>query len=140
LSDAVADMCRADEEAARRRRRLQERRESLERLDRWLEEVESMLERDRYTVPEALVGEIGDFVSRIDPKLRNSLMRNEDREAVAVLDVLFDAQEVVMPMAAPGPRINGVAARRPIRVADGSAPRRLPAPPRCSGPHAWRTS
>lgn len=100
LSDAVADMCRADELEAERRRRLQERREAIERLDSWLQEVECMLERDRRTVPEALVGEIGDFVGRIDPKLRNSLMRNEDREAVAVLDVLFDAQEVVLPQAA----------------------------------------
>jgi hypothetical protein len=100
LSEAVADMCRADELAAQRRRRLQERRNSIERLDRWLQEVECMLERDRHTVPEDLVGEIGDFVGRIDPKLRNSLMRNEDREAAAVLDVLFDAQEVVLPRAA----------------------------------------
>jgi hypothetical protein len=100
LSDAVADMCRADELAAERRRRLLERRGAIDRIDRWLQEVECMLERDRRTVPEALVGEIGDFVGRIDPKLRNSLMRNEDREAAAVLDVLFDAQEVVLPKAA----------------------------------------
>jgi hypothetical protein len=100
LSAAVADMCRADVLASERRRRLQESRASIERLDRWLQEVECMLERDRHTVPEALVGEIGDFVGRIDPKLRNSLMRNEDREAAAVLDVLFDAQEVVLPKAA----------------------------------------
>jgi hypothetical protein len=100
LSEAVADMCRADELTAWRRRRQQERRDSIERLDRWLDEVEGMLERDRHTVPEALVGEIGEFVGRIDPKLRNSLMRNADREAVVVLDVLFDAQEVILPKAA----------------------------------------
>ncbi|MBJ7598266.1 MAG: hypothetical protein JF922_09300 [Candidatus Dormibacteraeota bacterium] len=100
MSDAVADICRADELAAQRRRQLQERRESIERLDRWLQQVECMLERDRHTVPEDLVGEIGDFVGRIDPKLRNSLMRNQDRQAAAVLDVLFDAQEVVLPRAA----------------------------------------
>ena len=102
MSDAVADMCRADELAVERRRRLQERRGSIERIDRWLQEVECMLERDRHTVPEALVGEIGDFVGRIDPKLRNSLMRNGSGEPVAVLDVLFDAQEVVLPRACLG--------------------------------------
>jgi hypothetical protein len=99
LSDAVADMCRADELAAERHRRLLERRASIERLDRWLREVEGMLERDRQVVPEALVGEIGDFVERIDPKLHNSLKRMQGGEAVAVLDVLFDAQEVVLPRA-----------------------------------------
>lgn len=100
LSDAVADMRRADDLEAERRRRLQERRASIERLDRWLQEVESMLERDRQTVPEALVGEIGAFVGQIDPKLRNSLKRMQGGEAVAVLDVLFDAQELVLPKAA----------------------------------------
>jgi hypothetical protein len=99
LSEAAADIRRADQLAAERRHRLQERRASIEVLDRWLQEVEGMLEHDRHTVPEALVGEIGDFVGQIDPKLRNSLMRNADREAAAVLDVLFDAQEVVLPRA-----------------------------------------
>jgi hypothetical protein len=99
LSEAAADIRRADQLAAERRRRLQERRASIERLDRWLQEVEGMLEHDRHTVPESLVGEIGEFVGQIDPKLRNSLMRNADREAAAVLDVLFDAQEVVLPRA-----------------------------------------
>jgi hypothetical protein len=50
-------------------------------------------------VPEELLGEIGDFVGRIDPKLQHSLMRNATGEAVAVLDILFDAQEVVLPRA-----------------------------------------
>ena len=100
LSDAVADMMRAEEVAAARRRRLQERRDAIDRLDCWLLEVESMLERDRHTVPEELLGEIGDFIGQIDPKLRHSLMRNDTREAAAVLDVLFEAQEIVLPRAA----------------------------------------
>jgi hypothetical protein len=102
LSEAMADICLADEVAAQRRRRLQERRDAIERLDSWLQQVETMLERDRHTVPEELLGEIGDFVGRIDPKLRNSLMRNGSGEPVAVLDVLFDAQEVVLPRACLG--------------------------------------
>jgi hypothetical protein len=102
LSEAMADICLADEVAAQRRRRLQERRDAVERLDRWLQQVETMLERDRNTVPEELLGEIGDFVGRIDPKLRTSLMGSGSREAVAVLDVLFDAQEVVLPRASGG--------------------------------------
>ena len=99
LSEAMADICLADEVAAQRRRRLQERRDAIERLDHWLQQVETMLERDRHTVPEELLGEIGDFVGRIDPKLQHSLMRNGSGEAVAVLDVLFAAQEVVLPRA-----------------------------------------
>jgi hypothetical protein len=102
LREAAADIRRGEEEAAERRRRLRERRAALERLDSWLHEVEGMLERDRHTVPEDLVGEIGDFVERIDPKLRNSLRLNPTREAVAVLDVLFDAQEAVLPKVSRG--------------------------------------
>ena len=102
LREAAADIRRGEEQAAERRRQLRERRASLERLDLWLHEIEGMLERDRHTVPEALVGEIGDFVERIDPKLRNSLTLNPNREAVAVLDVLFDAQEAVLPKLARG--------------------------------------
>jgi hypothetical protein len=101
LSEAMADICRADEATAQRRRRLRERRDAIERLDAWLQEVETMLERDRQTVPADLLDEIGDFVGRIDPKLRHSLMRNVSREPVAVLDVLFDAQELVLPRAVP---------------------------------------
>src|ERR687886_803050 len=96
LREAAADIRRGEEQAAERRRQLRERRASLERLDSWLHEVEGMLEHDRHTVPEALVGEIGDFVQRIDPKLQQSLLRNRTREAAEVLDVLFEAQEAVM--------------------------------------------
>jgi hypothetical protein len=99
LREAMADICLADEVAAQRRRHLQERRDAIERLDHWLQEVETVLERDRHTVPEELLGEIGDFVGRIDPKLQNSLMRESHGEAVAVLDILFDAQEVILPRA-----------------------------------------
>ena len=97
LREAVADIHRAEEVEAERRRLAHERRDAIERLDGWLATIESMLEHDRHTVPEALVGEIGDFVQRIDPKLQQSLLRNRDREAARVLDVIFDAQEAVLP-------------------------------------------
>jgi hypothetical protein len=96
LSEAVAEIRRAEELEAERRQRLRQRKDTIQRLDGWLDAVEDLLEQDRHTVPEALVGEIGDFVQRIDPKLQQSLLRNRTREAAEVLDVLFEAQEAVM--------------------------------------------
>lgn len=100
MSEVVADIRRAEEVDACRRQRRQQRRDTIRRLDNWVGTLEDMLEHDRHTVPEALVGEIGDFVQRIDPKLRQSLLRNRARETVQVLDLLFDAQEAVLPQAA----------------------------------------
>jgi hypothetical protein len=69
----------------------------MRRLDHWLGLVEGILEQDHKTVPEPLVSEIADFIQDIDPKLRRDLARNRARSATRVLDVLFDAQEQLMP-------------------------------------------
>ena len=75
---------RAQLEAWKRPRRI---------LDRWLDAVELLLERDERTVPEPLFREIGDFVREQTPSLHRKLRRNRRRDAVRVLDVLFEAQE-----------------------------------------------
>jgi hypothetical protein len=97
LSDAVRDITDAARQEALRRRRLEIQRQDIKRLDGWLETVENMLEEERESVPEPLVREIAGFLREINPKLHRALLRNRAREASRVLDVLFDAQELVLP-------------------------------------------
>ncbi len=80
-----------------RRQRMLARRADLRRLDTWLNEVESMLEGDQRVVPEPLVKEIAVFLREVDPKLHRALLRNRTRDASRVLDILFDAQEYMLP-------------------------------------------
>lgn len=100
LRDAVDEIKRMDAEEQQRRRLALARRESMRQLDRWLEQIEQMLEEDRREVPEAVVRDIGSFLRGFDNKLYRALLRNRTREASRVLDVLFDAQEALLPRAA----------------------------------------
>jgi hypothetical protein len=84
-------------EEHRRRQRLLARRADLRQLDLWLNEIESMLEEDQRTVPETLVKDIAGFMRELDPKLHRALLRNRTRDASRVLDILFDAQEYMLP-------------------------------------------
>lgn len=97
LRDAVAEIHQKTDEEERRRRRMLARRADLRRLDLWLNQVECMLEGDQRTVPEPLVKEIAGFLREVDPKLHRALLRNRAREASRVLDILFDAQEYMLP-------------------------------------------
>ncbi len=97
LSEAVNEIYQKSAEDAARRRRLLARRADMRQLDRWLNQVESMLEDDRRVVPEPLVKEIAGYLRDVDPKLHRALLRNRAREASRVLDVLFDAQEYLLP-------------------------------------------
>jgi hypothetical protein len=97
LSDAIRDISVARELDLERRRMLFERRQALRQLDSWMHHVENMLEENNRTVPEPLVREIGTFVRALNPKLHRHLQRNRTREASRVLDVLFDAQEELLP-------------------------------------------
>lgn len=97
LSEAVRDITDATRREARRRQRLELQRQDIKRLDSWLETVENMLEEERATVPEPLIREIAAYLREINPKLHRALLRNRTREASRVLDVLFDAQELVLP-------------------------------------------
>ena len=97
LREAIREIQRSNEKSRQRRRQVSATRVQMRRLDHWLGLVEGMLEQDRKTVPEPLVSEIAEFVEDIDPKLRRDLVRNRGRSATRVLDVLFDAQEHLMP-------------------------------------------
>ena len=97
LSEAVNEIHRKSAEDAARRREMMERRAELRRLDTWLDDVEGMLEGDQRVVPEPLVKEIARFLREVDPKLHRTLLRNRTRDASRVLDVLFDAQEFLLP-------------------------------------------
>ena len=97
LREAIRDIQRSGESSRQRRHQQAASRVQMRRLDHWLGMVEGILEQDHKTVPEPLVSEIADFVQDIDPKLRRDLARNRARSATRVLDVLFDAQEQLMP-------------------------------------------
>jgi hypothetical protein len=97
LSEAVEEIHRKSREQLERQQRLLARRADMRRLDTWLNTVEGMLEEEQRTVPELLVREIGSVLRDVDPKLHRALLRNRAREASRVLDVLFDAQEYLLP-------------------------------------------
>jgi len=97
LSDAVRDITDSVRREAQRRRRFELQRQDIRRLDAWLETVENMLESDQETVPEPLIREMAAYLRELNPKLHRALLRNRTREASRVLDVLFDAQELVLP-------------------------------------------
>jgi hypothetical protein len=90
----------ADRLEEQRRQLLLARRQDLKKIDAWLEQVESMLEADQREVPELLIKEIAPYLRALDPKLHRSLLRNRTREASRVLDILFDAQERLLPVLA----------------------------------------
>lgn len=97
LSEAVDEIYRKLAEDGVRRRRLLAQRADVRQIDEWLNQVEGMLEDDQRVVPETLVRQIAAFLREVDPKLHRALLRNRTREASRVLDVLFDAQEYLLP-------------------------------------------
>jgi hypothetical protein len=97
LRDAVEEIRRTRAAEVARRQRLLAQRAELRQLDLWLNQVETMLEEDQRVVPEPLVREMATFLREVDPKLHRALLRNRLREASRVLDVLFDAQEYLLP-------------------------------------------
>lgn len=97
IRDAVDEIHEKQFEEDLRRRRLLARRADVRQVDTWLNSVEGMLEGDQRTVPEPLVKEIAGFLREIDPKLHRALLRNRTRDASRVLDILFDAQEYMLP-------------------------------------------
>ena len=97
LRDAVAEIHRKRVEEHLRRERLLARRADMRQIDGWLNQIETMLEGDQRTVPEPLVKEMAGFLRELDPKLHRALLRNRTRDASRVLDILFDAQEYMLP-------------------------------------------
>ena len=97
LSDAIRDIRLAQEDERRRRLESARRRHEVRKLDAWLHHIECLLEENRRTVPEPLVREIATFVRGVSPKLHRSLLRNRERQASRVLDILFDTQQLLLP-------------------------------------------
>jgi hypothetical protein len=83
-------------------------------VDRWLGEVEMLMENDSQVVPEPLVKEIAGFLGRVDPLLGRRLHRNRGHDAIKVLDVLFEAEEeLLVRLAAPN-------AAQPNQLSEGA--------------------
>jgi hypothetical protein len=97
LHQAIQEIESSHKNADELRRLKAAQRGQMRQLDRWLDQVEDMLEHDRKAVPEELVGEMAGFVFEIDPKLHRDLLRIRGRNAARILDLLFDAQEQLMP-------------------------------------------
>lgn len=97
LHEAIEEIERSRASADQRRRLRAAQRGQMRQLDLWLDQIEDMLENDRKSVPQALLDEIAEFLFEIDPKLHRDLMRIRGRNAARILDLLFDAQEELMP-------------------------------------------
>lgn len=97
LSEANRHIHLANDEALRRRDSLRLRRRPIQLLDNWLSQVETLMERDEPVVPERLIDEISGFIVQLSPRLHRRLRRNSGRNALRVLEVLFDAEEQVLP-------------------------------------------
>jgi hypothetical protein len=97
LEDAIISIRRANEAAARRGNELFSRRRPVQLLDKWLSQVETLIEHDARVVPEPLTAEIAGFIANLDPRLHRRLRRRGGLEAGQVLDVLFEAEEQFLP-------------------------------------------
>jgi hypothetical protein len=97
LSDAIRNIRTANHEALLRRDALRLRRRPIQLLDNWLSQVEALVEHDQPVVPVPLIEEISGFIVQLNPRLHRRLRRNSGRNALMVLEVLFDAEEQVLP-------------------------------------------
>ena len=93
----ASDEIRKFEAQERRRRKLHAaERQHIEQVDQWMHTIEELLEADQATVPEDLFRDIAIFIRQRAPTLYRNLRDDvHERNAVQVLDVLFDVQEVV---------------------------------------------
>lgn len=71
-------------------------RAGVRQVDHFLLQIENLIEGRHPAVPEALMEDILRFVRPISRKLYRVLTRNITCDPVRVLDVLFDAQQLVM--------------------------------------------
>ncbi len=99
LEEANMMIRSANEEAVRRRNELRSRRRPIQLLDHWLNQVETLIERNDAVVPEQLIGEIAAYLGKHNPNLYRRLRRNGRRKVSRVLDLLFEAEEQVLPRA-----------------------------------------
>jgi hypothetical protein len=97
LCDAIEEIHREFEAAADRRNQELKRRADVRQVDDFLLSIEDIIENRRGPVPAPLIDEITRFVRPLSRKLLRALNRNVTRDPVRVLDVLFDAQQLLLP-------------------------------------------
>jgi hypothetical protein len=97
LSEAIEEIHREYQMAADRREADLRRRADVRKVDAFLLVVENLIERKQPEVPGPLMEEITRFVRPLSRKLVRALNRNVTRDPVRVLDVLFDAQQMLLP-------------------------------------------
>ncbi len=97
LCDAIEEIHREFEAAADRRNQELKRRADVRQVDDFLLSIEDIIENRRGPVPAPLIYEITRFVRPLSRKLLRALNRNVTRDPVRVLDVLFDAQQLLLP-------------------------------------------
>jgi len=96
LSQAIEEIHRGYQRAEDRRRADWRRRAGVRQVDLYLLQIEDLIESRHPVVPEPLMEDIMQFVRPLSRKLHRVLSRNLTRDPVRVLDVLFDAQQLVM--------------------------------------------
>ena len=96
LSQAIEEIHRGYQLAEDRRQAELRRRAGVRRADAYLLQVENLIEGKHQTMPDDLMDEIIRFVRPLSRKLHRALVRNITRDPVRVLDVLFDAQQLLM--------------------------------------------
>jgi hypothetical protein len=97
LCDAIEEIHREFEAAADRRNQELKRRADVRQVDDFLLSIEDIIENRQGAVPAPLIDEITRFVRPLSRKLLRALNRNVTRDPVRVLDVLFDAQQLLLP-------------------------------------------
>lgn len=97
LKDAMISIRRANQVARRRHNALLLHRRPVRLLDHWLDQVETLIERNEVSVPEPLLGEIAGFLGQQDPLLYLRLRGYPKLKASHVLKLLFEAEEQFLP-------------------------------------------
>lgn len=96
LSQAIEEIHRGYQLAEDRRQADIRRRAGVRQVDSFLLQVENLIEGKHQAIPESMMEDIMRFVRPISRKLHRALSRNITRDPVRVLDVLFDAQQLLM--------------------------------------------
>ncbi|SRR5713226_3598926 len=96
LSEAIEEIHRGYEMAEERRQAERRQRAGVRQVDSFLLQVENLIEGRHSAIPESLMEEIMRFVRPLSRKLHRVLSRNITRDPVRVLDVLFDAQQLLI--------------------------------------------
>jgi len=96
LADTIVSIRRAHQLALRRRKARDTRRHPISLVDRWLSEVETLLEQNHQVVPMPLITEIAGFLRLLDGRLYQRLRSNDKRDSLQVLGVLFEAEEQLL--------------------------------------------